>query len=313
MATGFIEKQLLLAPPVCGAVNPARVDRPQAGRRGPGIAPSKQAASGRTCSVGWNRHLRGPVLIGKLRNKERPMKIGKIGGITAAALMASAAVVYAQSGGGAGSGGPSGGATGGGPGGSGGVMQQHPGGSGGMQQPGGGTPGGMQQPGRQEGRGTFTGPRQGGGVQGSDKGMSEETQRGTSQKNRQGEQHRVGEPRGGGTEHERSGETKEGSGKGQTGAETQKGAGGGVGVRPQLSSQERTRIRTALKGGPRVNNLNVSLSVGTRLPRTVTLRPLPVTVIEIVPQYRGYDYVLVGDTIVIVDPATFAIVAVLEA
>ena len=43
------------------------------------------------------------------------------------------------------------------------------------------------------------------------------------------------------------------------------------------------------------------------------MRPLPPTVIEIVPQYRGYDYFLVGDQIVIVDPDTLEIVAVLPA
>jgi hypothetical protein len=32
-----------------------------------------------------------------------------------------------------------------------------------------------------------------------------------------------------------------------------------------------------------------------------------------VPQYRGFDYVMVGDQILIIDPATYEIVAVVEA
>ncbi|MES1154941.1 MAG: DUF1236 domain-containing protein, partial [Pseudorhodoplanes sp.] len=41
--------------------------------------------------------------------------------------------------------------------------------------------------------------------------------------------------------------------------------------------------------------------------------PLPAAVIEIYPVWRGYDYVLVGDEILVIDPATLRIVAVLEA
>jgi hypothetical protein len=41
--------------------------------------------------------------------------------------------------------------------------------------------------------------------------------------------------------------------------------------------------------------------------------PLPDTVVEIVPRYRGYDYILVGDEIVIIDPRTMRIVAIIPA
>ena len=40
---------------------------------------------------------------------------------------------------------------------------------------------------------------------------------------------------------------------------------------------------------------------------------LPVRVIEFAPQYRGFEYILVGDEIVIVDPRTHRIVAVIPA
>ena len=63
--------------------------------------------------------------------------------------------------------------------------------------------------------------------------------------------------------------------------------------------------------GNRVTNVNFSVTIGTRVPRSVRLAPLPVTVIEIVPEYRSYHYVVVRDDIVIIDPGTYEIVYVL--
>ena len=60
-------------------------------------------------------------------------------------------------------------------------------------------------------------------------------------------------------------------------------------------------------------NLNVSVSVGTRIPTSVHLYPLPQQVIVIYPEWRGYDYILVGDQIVIIDPRTHEIVAIVAA
>jgi uncharacterized protein DUF1236 len=59
--------------------------------------------------------------------------------------------------------------------------------------------------------------------------------------------------------------------------------------------------------------LNVSVSVGTRIPADVRLHSLPQEVIVIYPEWRGYDYILVGDQIVIVNPRTHEIVAIVEA
>jgi len=52
--------------------------------------------------------------------------------------------------------------------------------------------------------------------------------------------------------------------------------------------------------------------VGTRIPRSVTLFAVPATVFAIFPYYRDYRYVLVEDTICIVDPNTYEIVDVLD-
>jgi len=60
-------------------------------------------------------------------------------------------------------------------------------------------------------------------------------------------------------------------------------------------------------------HLNVSVRVGTRVPASVHFYPLPVEVVDIYPEWRGYDYILVGDEIVVIDPRTHEIVAILEA
>ena len=92
---------------------------------------------------------------------------------------------------------------------------------------------------------------------------------------------------------------------------TGQGAAGGA---AKLSTEQRTKISSVIKEQKveRVN-LNVSVSVGTRIPANVRVHPLPQQVIVIYPEWRGYDYILVGDEIVIINPRTHEIVAVIEA
>jgi hypothetical protein len=80
-----------------------------------------------------------------------------------------------------------------------------------------------------------------------------------------------------------------------------------------INDQQRTRISASIShlNVQPLTNVNFSLSVGTVLPRDVRLQPLPAEVVEIVPQYRGYNFVLVKDDIVIVEPSTYKIVTVL--
>lgn len=97
----------------------------------------------------------------------------------------------------------------------------------------------------------------------------------------------------------------------QNRATTGQGAAGGS---AKLSTEQRTKITSIIKEQKveRVN-LNVSISVGTRIPANVRVHPLPQQVIVIYPEWRGYDYILVGDEIVIINPRTHEIVAVIEA
>jgi hypothetical protein len=62
-----------------------------------------------------------------------------------------------------------------------------------------------------------------------------------------------------------------------------------------------------------VTNVNFSISVGTRIPREgIELHALPSRVVTIYPEWRTYKYVLVKEEIVIINPDTYEIVAVLN-
>lgn len=93
-------------------------------------------------------------------------------------------------------------------------------------------------------------------------------------------------------------------------ATTGQGAAGSA----KLTTEQRTKISTVIKSQKveRVN-LNVSVSVGTRIPTSVHVHTLPQEVIVIYPEWRGYDYILVGEQIVIISPRTHEIVAIIEA
>jgi hypothetical protein len=82
----------------------------------------------------------------------------------------------------------------------------------------------------------------------------------------------------------------------------------------KLTTEQRTKISSVIRSQKveRVN-LNVSVSVGTRIPAEVHVHSLPQEVIVIYPEWRGYDYILVGEQIVIISPRTHEIVAVIEA
>ena len=99
--------------------------------------------------------------------------------------------------------------------------------------------------------------------------------------------------------------------------DTKAGSNSTTNVNVNLSTEQRTRIKEVIvkeHNAPRVANVDFSLSVGTHVPRNkVKFVAVPSTLIEIQPQWRGYEYFLVGDQIVIVNPRTLEIVAVIEA
>ena len=88
---------------------------------------------------------------------------------------------------------------------------------------------------------------------------------------------------------------------------------GAAGTSASLTTEQRTRISTTIRqtNVRPVTNVNFSISVGTRVPRTVTRHRLPATVIEIYLDWRGYEYILVGNDIIVINPRTLEIVAVI--
>jgi hypothetical protein len=59
-------------------------------------------------------------------------------------------------------------------------------------------------------------------------------------------------------------------------------------------------------------NVNVRVNVGERLPENVRPRQLPRDIVEIVPQYRDYDYTVIDNRVAIVDPRTREVVDVID-
>jgi hypothetical protein len=98
-----------------------------------------------------------------------------------------------------------------------------------------------------------------------------------------------------------------------------------------VSKDQHSQIKTVIarrSGPPAVDRreLNFSVSIGNQVPRSVHFVTLPDEIVRIVPQYRGFnyfvisyrtkdpggaDYFFVKDQLVIIDPQTLEIVAII--
>jgi hypothetical protein len=126
-----------------------------------------------------------------------------------------------------------------------------------------------------------------------------------------------------GTSGEQSGSRMGAAGSkqpGVKGTESERGeagvaAGGSTGAKgsASLTVQDRSKITTVIKEAKvqPVEKVTFAISVGTRVPHDVHLYTLPSEVVEIHPAWRGYEYILVRGDIIVVNPSTFEIVAVL--
>jgi Protein of unknown function (DUF1236) len=97
---------------------------------------------------------------------------------------------------------------------------------------------------------------------------------------------------------------------------THEGRTGGAGA--ELSTEQRTQVRqTILQSGnvPRVSRseVNINISVGTVVPRSVRLVSIPERIVTIRPAWRGFLYFVVEDEIIVVEPGSLKIVAVISA
>jgi hypothetical protein len=112
---------------------------------------------------------------------------------------------------------------------------------------------------------------------------------------------------------ERSGSSQMNRSQTENQRSTTTGQGAAAGS-AKLSTEQRTKISTVIRQHKvEPTHLNVSVRVGTRIPDSVHFYPLPTEVVTIYPEWRGFNYILVGDQIVVVDPGTHEIVAILDA
>jgi hypothetical protein len=79
-----------------------------------------------------------------------------------------------------------------------------------------------------------------------------------------------------------------------------------------LNEQQNTRVAQAIRQANvrPLTNVSFSIAVGTTIPADVQLNVLPLELVEVVPQYRGFSFVVVEQEALIIDPGTRAIVAV---
>jgi len=135
------------------------------------------------------------------------------------------------------------------------------------------------------------------GKQGQDQ-RNAHSQQGQNQHNAQGQQSQQGQ-QGSRTGQAQSNQNRQ-SGQANTSGTT-------------VSQDKQTRITETLSRQhvQETRDVNISVRVGETLPRSVHARPLPREIVQIAPEYRGKEYVVVRDEIVIVEPRTHHIVAVM--
>ncbi len=79
-------------------------------------------------------------------------------------------------------------------------------------------------------------------------------------------------------------------------------------------AEKRGQIASAIKAEKitEIKNVNFNISIGARVPSTVHFYPLPMRIIEIYPEWSGYQVILVGGRYVVVRPNTYEIVYIIE-
>jgi hypothetical protein len=124
-------------------------------------------------------------------------------------------------------------------------------------------------------------------------------------------------------------DNKTGTNNAQTGTDTKSGAtnaqtGGGTNSQTTGNAatsataappaEKRTQIVSAIKSEKiqETTNVNFNVSVGTTIPASVRFHPLPPRIVEIYPEWRGYEVVYVRGQYLIVRPQTREIVYIIE-
>ena len=119
-----------------------------------------------------------------------------------------------------------------------------------------------------------------------------------------------------------SAQSKDGMNKpGTTNAQTKDGTAAGTTGNAATSAtaappaEKRAEIVSAIRSEKSITettNVNFNISVGTAVPASVRFYPLPSRIVEIYPQWRGYEVILVSGRYIIVRPQTHEIVYIIE-
>jgi hypothetical protein len=118
---------------------------------------------------------------------------------------------------------------------------------------------------------------------------------------------------------ERSGTTGQGSTRSdtdRTGTRSDTSVRSRTDVDVNINADQRSRIHNAIiarRDVPRVSRVNFDVRVGSTVPRSVRFVSVPEEIVRINPRFRRHRVFIVENEIVIVDPVSFRIVAVIPA
>ena len=81
-----------------------------------------------------------------------------------------------------------------------------------------------------------------------------------------------------------------------------------------VTTEQRSRIRNVFRSRniESIRGGDFAVRVGGLVPARYRFRPLPPDIVSFVPEYEGYDYVVVDDQILILDPEFHDIVAIIS-
>jgi hypothetical protein len=150
----------------------------------------------------------------------------------------------------------------------------------------------------------------------------DQNQRGT--KEQRGAENQSGAEQRGVQDNDRAGnrmgrDQDQNQGRGDAASDNAQQNGSGAragGTSVKLSQDQRAKVKDVIvrdRNVARVNSASFSVNVGAKIPRDVHISALPPDVATIVPEYRGFEYVVVGDQLLIIDPNTLEIVDILPA
>ena len=81
-----------------------------------------------------------------------------------------------------------------------------------------------------------------------------------------------------------------------------------------LTTEQKTTIKNTVienKSAPRVSHVDFNVNVGVVVPTTVHYAPLPDSIVEIHPAWRGYDYFVYEDQVIVIEPRSHKIVEII--